>query len=235
MQFAPLVSAEILDRHPDFHLASIVVRDAAVSAPEATELSDAIAACEAAVCADDAVRDAHLAAWAAVYSGFGSKPSKYPSSAAALIKRVRKDAALPRISPLVDAYNAISTRYGIPIGGEDLDRYQGRPQLILADGSEGFEASRGGETVIEHPDRGEIVWRDDEGVTCRRWNWRQGRRTMVTDGSTAVWLVLEALGAMPAERLTEAADELVSLIRTLCPDATVDCDFLDAESMAALR
>ncbi|WP_352452613.1 MULTISPECIES: phenylalanine--tRNA ligase beta subunit-related protein [unclassified Mesorhizobium] len=31
----------------------------------------------------------------------------------------------PRISPLVDAYNAVSVLYGLPIGGEDLDLYQG--------------------------------------------------------------------------------------------------------------
>ena len=43
-------------------------------------------------------------------------------SAAALLKRARKDGALPRISPLVDACNAISLHYGIPIGGEDLAR-----------------------------------------------------------------------------------------------------------------
>ncbi|MER8427308.1 phenylalanine--tRNA ligase beta subunit-related protein [Mesorhizobium sp. M1405] len=38
---------------------------------------------------------------------------------------MRKDGSLPRISPLVDAYNAVSVLYGVPIGGEDLDLYQG--------------------------------------------------------------------------------------------------------------
>ncbi|MER8772928.1 hypothetical protein NKH63_30220 [Mesorhizobium sp. M0960] len=50
--------------------------------------------------------------------------------------------------------------------------------------------------VTEHPEPGEVIWCDDAGVTCRRWNWRQGRRTMVTVDTRAMWLVLEALGPM---------------------------------------
>ena len=40
-----------------------------------------------------------------------------------------------------------------------------------------------GISVTEHPDPGEVVWCDDAGVTCRRWNWRQARRTQLTDGA----------------------------------------------------
>ncbi|MER8542268.1 phenylalanine--tRNA ligase beta subunit-related protein [Mesorhizobium sp. M1334] len=66
-----------------------------------------------------------LRAWAVAYEAFGTKANRTPCSAAALLKRVRKDGSLPRISPLVDAYNAVSVLYGVPIGGEDLDLYQG--------------------------------------------------------------------------------------------------------------
>jgi hypothetical protein len=39
-------------------------------------------------------------------------------------------------------------------------------------GEEPFDAVANGETVAEYPEAGEVVWRDDAGVTCRRWNWR---------------------------------------------------------------
>jgi len=69
-------------------------------------------------------------------------------------------------------------------GGEDLDAYAGAPRLVVADGSESFDAVEGGEIVHTTPKPGEVVWRDDRGVTCRRWNWRQCARTRLTPHTT---------------------------------------------------
>ncbi|TMV78470.1 cytoplasmic protein, partial [Thioclava sp. BHET1] len=113
----------------------------------------------------------------------------------------------------------------IPIGGEDLDLYQGLPRLLAATGSEPFETVQQGEAVTEHPEPGEVVWCDDRGVTCRRWNWRQGPRTMVTDSSRNIWLLLEALGPMSRESLEAAGAHLSQVIRALCPDAEIDTTY----------
>ncbi|VTP79945.1 B3/4 domain [Leclercia adecarboxylata] len=75
---------------------------------------------------------------------------------------------------MVDIYNAVSIRYAIPVGGENLAAYTGAPRLTLADGSEPFDTVKEGQPDVEYPDAGEVIWRDDVGVTCRRWNWRQG-------------------------------------------------------------
>src|SRR3546814_6066207 len=83
--------------------------------------------------------------------------------------RVLKQGGLPAINAVVDVYNALSLRYAIPVGGEDLAAYAGSPRLVVADGSESFETTAGGEAVVEAPEPGEVVWRDDRGVTCRRW------------------------------------------------------------------
>jgi len=108
MSFTPLIAREICVRHPDLHLFSIVVQDAEVGVLQAQELNDTIAAAEQAALRDDAQRDAHLAAWAEAYKAFGANANRTPCSAAALLERVRKDGSLPCISPLVDAYNAVS-------------------------------------------------------------------------------------------------------------------------------
>lgn len=118
----------------------------------------------------------HLAAWRAAFRAFGAKPSKYPSSAAALAGRVLKGESLPRINLLVDLYNAVSVRHMIPVGGEDAEQLEGTLRLAVASGDEQFDPPGDG-TDVETVSPGEIVWRDDRGVTCRRWNWRQGRRT----------------------------------------------------------
>ena len=85
-------------------------------------------------------------------------------------------AAAPACCPFV--------AHAVPVGGEDLDAYAGSARLVRAAGDEPFETSAGGEAVVEHPDAGEVVWRDDLGVTCRRWNWRQTIRTRITTSTS---------------------------------------------------
>ncbi|MGW1927638.1 B3/B4 domain-containing protein, partial [Streptomyces massasporeus] len=119
-------------------------------------------------------QDPHIAAWRAAYTAFGAKPSRTRNSAEALARRALADGGLPRINRLVDAYNAVSVAHLVPVGGEDLGRIRGAMRLVRATGGEPFVTVAGGAETVEHPEAGEIVWCDEEGVTCRRWNWRQG-------------------------------------------------------------
>ena len=205
-----------------------------VQVDDSPELSELLAAAEVSVHQEDHARDAHLAAWAEAYRAFGAKPNRTPCSAAALLKRTRKDSALPRISPIVNAYNAISVLYGIPVGGEDLDRYKGRPHLRIATGDEPFDTVQDGQPAIENPEVGEVAWSDERGVTCRRWNWRQGRRTMITSGSTSLWLVLEALGPATQESVERAAKQLTRVISSVCPSAEIATSYLDRSELNRL-
>ncbi|MDW9615386.1 hypothetical protein GOC09_31090, partial [Sinorhizobium meliloti] len=67
----------------------------------------------------------------------------------------------------------------------------------------------------------EVIWRDDAGVTCRRWNWRQGTRTRLEATDRRMWFVLESLETMPEGALAEASDMLVEGLNTLMPDCLV--------------
>ncbi|MFF7731944.1 phenylalanine--tRNA ligase beta subunit-related protein [Streptomyces sp. NPDC007984] len=169
----------------------------------------------------DPHEDPHMAAWRQVYTAFGSKPSRTRNSAEALAKRALSDAGLPRINLLVDLYNAVSVDRLIPIGGEDLDRVEGGMRLIRATGREDFVTVAGGEETVEHPDAGEVVWCDDAGVTCRRWNWRQGTRTRLTEETTSGVFLLESLAPMPVAEVTAAAEELAGLLERFSPGADI--------------
>lgn len=70
------------------------------------------------------------------------------------------------------------------MGGEDLNRIQGGTRPVRATGAEGFGTVAGGEETVERPEPGEIVRCDGRGVTCRRWNRRQGPRTRIDDDTT---------------------------------------------------
>ncbi|MET9574380.1 B3/B4 domain-containing protein [Streptomyces sp. DT199] len=165
--------------------------------------------------------DPHMAAWRQVYTAFGSKPSRTRNSAEALAKRALADAGLPRINLLVDLYNAVSVAHLIPVGGEDIGRIEGGMRLIRATGREDFVTVAGGEETVEHPDAGEVVWCDDAGVTCRRWNWRQGPRTRLTEETTSGVFLLESLAPMPVAEVTAAAEELAGLLAEFSPGADI--------------
>lgn len=161
----------------------------------------------------------HVAAWREAYRSFGAKPQRTRNSLEALTRRA--SVGLPRVNRLTDIYNAISVLHQIPLGGEDLTRYAGSPRLIRATGTEPFETAANGEIVVEHPEPGEVVWCDDAGVTCRRWNWRQGRRTQLTPHTTAAIFILDVLNPMTDDELTAAADDLLAHLRELGPDIRV--------------
>jgi DNA/RNA-binding domain of Phe-tRNA-synthetase-like protein len=159
----------------------------------------------------------HVEAWREAYRGFGVNPKRARPSVDALLRR----AELPGINRVVDAYNAVSVRYGLPIGGEDLDAYDGPARLVRAEGGEPFDTVKNGEPVIEHPEPGEVIWRDDAGVTCRRWNWRQCTRTHITERTKNALFILERLEPYPLDRLTAAGTELAALLRAITPDVAI--------------
>ena len=163
----------------------------------------------------------HIAAWRAAFSGFGAKPSRYPSSAEALIGRVLKGQELPRVNALVDLYNAVSVRHVVPLGGEDADLLRGALRLTAATGGEPFDP-RGDGSDVEEVRVGEVVWRDDHGVTCRRWNWRQGRRTQLTDDTARAFFVFDRLDGLAVDELHAAADELSGLLLDRWPNCDLD-------------
>ena len=161
----------------------------------------------------------HVASWREAYRAFGAKPQRTRNSLEALLRRA--ETGLPRVNRLTDVYNAVSVLHQVPLGGEDLDRYTGPPRLVLATGEESFDTTSGGETVVERPDTGEVVWCDDAGVTCRRWNWRQARRTQLADSTTAALFILDALDPLTDDALGAAADALVAHLAELGPDVRV--------------
>jgi len=220
----PWIDESVRQLRPDFRAISIVADGVqnCLSHPVAAEaLEDAWRGLGFASWAD-----AHVHAWREAYRSFGAKPKKTPSSVEALRGRIEKCAVLPSINAIVDLYNAISIKFAVPVGGECLDAYAGQPRLVRAAGGEIFETVRDGVDVIEGVDPEEVIWRDDRGVTCRRWNWRQCNRTRITDSSSHLWFVLEALGPMPDEALDSAASALCKGLAAITPAASIQSDWL---------
>jgi DNA/RNA-binding domain of Phe-tRNA-synthetase-like protein len=213
------VAAEVQALRPDFTVCALAVRGAG-NGPGDEQSHGWLREAEAwAAAAGDS--HPHIAAWHEAYRAFGAKPQRTAPSVDALWKRAR-GGGLPRVNWLVDLYNAVSVRYVLPVGGEDLAGYAGPIRLVRATGDEPFDTVANGAPLIEYPAPGEVVWVDDRGVTCRRWNWRQGTRTRLTEASTDVLFLLERLAPLPLDTLAAAAEAIVEAVRARYPAATVE-------------
>ncbi|MEC5200991.1 DNA/RNA-binding domain of Phe-tRNA-synthetase-like protein [Arthrobacter sp. PL16] len=231
---AARVDEAVFALRPDYRALLIAV-DGLVAGPSDAESETLLQRAEAAAGAWLAERPVtelpHVVSWREAYQGFGAKPNRTRNSLEALLRRT--PVGLPRVNRLTDIYNAISVLHQIPLGGEDHARYQGSPTLIRATGNEIFDTASNGEIVIEHPEPGEVVWMDDAGVTCRRWNWRQGRRTQLTDNTTSALFILDALAPLTEDDLTAAADDLSGHLERLGPNVTITRRLITPDTASA--
>ena len=224
------VAPEVFELRPDYRVLVLVAEGLEPGPPDG--LSDELLAraeTRAQIALDGRAPEdvPEVADWRAAYRAFGAKPQRTRPSVEALLRRL--DAGLPRIDRLTDAYNAVSIANLVPVGGEDLDQYQGPARLVRAAGDEDFDTVAHGEPAVEHPKPGEVIWRDDAGVTCRQWNWRQCTRTRMTLATTSAVFIVDGLAALGPKGLTAAGHDLTSSLILLNPQAAIASRLIAAD------
>ena len=128
----------------------------------------------------------------------------------ALLKRVSKGNDIGTIIPLVDIYNGISLKYGVPIGGENIDAFDGDIRLTVAEGGEEFITY--GSDKSEPPYPGEVVYKDNAGAICRCFNWRESVRTMLTEDTTNAFMIIETVAGERDDVMDQALEEMKAMI-----------------------
>lgn len=205
------VSPEILERFPDYVVSIIEVRGLDVGQSDEHSrslLEEAHSKTKRLLETTPLEEVPEVVAWREAFLSFGCKPRVARSSFEALMRRV--DSGFPHIDKLTDIYNAVSIIHRVPIGGENLDAYAGTPRLILSDGTEPFDAKENGELITQYPEIGEPVWADDLGVTCRRWNWRQGLRTRINEQTLNAIFIVDSLGSNSVDNALSASSRLIT-------------------------
>lgn len=149
--------------------------------------------------------------WREAYGKFKTKKGAR-CSIENLLKRVLKGNPVGSITPSVDIYNAISLKYALPVGGEDLDTVEGDFRLGITQGGDAFLPI--GEDEEDPTLAGELCYRDDAGAICRCWNWRDGQRSALSDDSKNAILVMECVDPARVDALNEALDEFAELMST---------------------
>ena len=146
-----------------------------------------------------------IAVWREAYKKFKTKKG-VRSSIEALLKRVEKGTGISTISPLVDIYNSASLKYGLPVGAEDIETFEGNLVLGVTAGNDEFYAL--GDTENSPTLDGEVCYRDDKGAVCRCFNWRDGKRTMITENTKKAFVVIEAVNSDRDEDIIKALEEI---------------------------
>jgi DNA/RNA-binding domain of Phe-tRNA-synthetase-like protein len=150
-----------------------------------------------------------IQAWRRTFSRMGLKPTQYRCASEALLRRYRKEGALPSINPLVDLCNALSLAFAIPVAAFDIDKIADYVGVRHADGSETYDAFSG---ESERPDPREVIFADGAGrAHARRWTNRQSAYSAVRAETSAVLIVAEAMH-------DSARADVERLISTLAED-----------------
>ena len=200
------------------------IDEAAQLPPEqAAEVAELLKNANAAALAhlDDGVplsQNRPVAVWREAYQKFPTKKG-VRCSIEALLKRVSKGEPVGTIAPTVDITNAISLKYALPIGAEDLDAFDGDLHLGVMAGGEDFLPI--GADQPDPPRPGELAYYDGTGVVCRCWNWRDGQRTSVTDSTSSEFIAMECVDPDRLSELQRALDELTELLERYVGAAVV--------------
>jgi DNA/RNA-binding domain of Phe-tRNA-synthetase-like protein len=151
-----------------------------------------------------------MAAVRAMYRRTGVDPTKTRPSSEALLRRVRRGDAFPRVNSLVDVINWCSLERQLPYGLYDLAAIEGLLSIRL--GREG-EAYAGIRKDVVHL-TGRLVLADERGAfgnpTSDSW------RTRVTTETTSALVVVFAPAALPVDVATLALATTRERIAAFC-------------------
>ena len=159
-----------------------------------------------------------LVAWRRTFAAFGVKPTQYRNAAEALLRRLTKHGNVPSINPLVDIANLVSLRYQLPVAVFDQHSVVGTTTVRPALGSERF-TDLGSET-ISHPEPGEVVFVDEDGVvSARRWCWRQSTQSAARPSTVNALITVEGQHPEAMADVTTATNDLLGLFSKHQPQA----------------
>ena len=213
------IHTKIFEEHPTFRRGIVIARNMD-NQGHSNELEDILnrAITQAAQQPIDLKADPRTMVWSDAHRRFGSNPNKFPPAHCALLKRVQKPGAgIPFINKVVAVMNINSIQDATPVGGDDVIRANGSLELRYAEGSENF-TPLGSPDNSEHPVPGEVIYLVPESneVMCRRWNWRNGHHTCITEGTRAIVMNIDSLGEDSERRAMATRDQVAQMLEAYC-------------------
>lgn len=119
-----------------------------------------------------------------LYRKFGIDPTRVRPSSEALLRRMQKGEALPRVNSLVDVANALSVQLQVPVGLYDLAKVVG-DELVIRLGGKGESYEGIGKEKVNVA--GRICVADKEGP-CGNPSADSARTMITTETENAAWI-----------------------------------------------
>lgn len=204
-----IIEKSFLDIFPEIKIGVVIARgiDNTGASTDAilAELSAANAGAARHLPHDALTDNPVVAVWREAFGKFRKRKGAH-ASVENLLKRAKRDNGVGSINPLVDIYNAVSLEHALPVGGEDLDTFEGDLRLTITQGGDAFTGFGDDDDLSTLP--GEAAYLDDAGAVCRCLNWRDGKRTMLTPETKNAFLVIESIDPSREDALHDAVETL---------------------------
>lgn len=210
------LNEQLLQDFPDIHLAVLKA-----DLPAQEELSQSIAAMTEQLNSAIAGLDSfdpitmmpELAVWRTAYQNLGVKPSKFPSSIEALLRRAKKGEHASIGIPAVDLYNTVSVVHRVPMGAYDMAKLGDDPiELRYASPEDDVFSPLGGRTGGFPLNPKLAVYAQGNEILCWGFNTRDSAKTAVDDASRAVLFLSESVSSDFRERSVTALEELSNVV-----------------------
>ena len=86
-----------------------------------------------------------------------------------------------------------------------------------------------GEKEARPPYSKEVIYKDEIGTICRRWNWKEADRTKMTEDTKDTFMVIEGIPPVDKELIQKAVTDLAEHIKKYC-GGDISTTILDIEN-----
>lgn len=210
---------EIRSRFPQLRSRALLVDGVEAKANPNSEIARLTAIADDRLAAASEGKFPEIQAWRRTFATMGLKPTQYRCASEALLRRYRKEGALPALNPLIGLCNAVSLAFAIPVAAFDTSKITGAMTVRLAHGDETYETFSG---EIEHPEPGEIIFADESGrAHARRWTNRQSGWSAIRAETTQALIVTEALHDTADDDVAALMSSMSEVLVAIWPAAAV--------------
>ena len=168
--------------------------------------------------------------WLEVFSDMNASERRLPS-VVALWSIIDRFGELKPINYFVDAYNYISIKHGIPMGGYDISKLP-HDDLTLQHAIQGgvkFEPMGLSGQFEKLKDPAEICYYCGDVPVCRYWNHKDSEITKIDEDTSEVLIMFDSLGGLT--ELENAMNEFVDIVKQTSEVIEIKTDILSNEKL----
>jgi len=199
------IHEDVLRRYPDYLMGVIELQ---ITSYDIDALHQVIKACTNGK-QIPAINTSVETKWFQVFNEMKASAKRIPS-VVALWNLQSRFGELRSINYFVDAYNYVSTKHGIPMGGYDIESLPAE-DITLRYAKKGTKFHPLGLNQIEKiKDESEVAYYSGDDVICRYWNNKDSELTKITEVSKKLIIIFDFFGER--ESLHGAMSELVDVL-----------------------